>query len=234
MERPCFPLCFLMSLTFLEEVVRFGRNNSKWLRNAFSLILVSHQLALSEAMSFSGRQVMKSYYVYSGFKKTFIFCLCFLILISICFFMSVLNFVGHVSSWPSCLHGRIFFSWVYRGSENFSNGYFVGPRVSSQAFHGSNFFSRSYFVSPKFSLVGIICGFKIFFRGSFVVPKFSSWIFYRSKIFLVGILWVQILFLWVFRWFNFLFIVAYFVIRGSSVFGSIRKYINTSQTAFYS
>ena len=151
--------------------------------------------------------------------------------------------------------GRIFFSQVYRGSENFSRGYFVGPKFSSQAFRGSkfvslryfvgpkfsswvfrvsDFFSRSYFVSPKFSLVGIICGFKIFFRGSFVVPKFSSWIFYRSKIFLVGILWVQILFLWVFRWFNFLFIVAYFVIQGSSVFGSIRKYINTSQTAFYS
>lgn len=192
MERPCFPLCFLMSLTFLEEVVRFGRNNSKWLRNAFSLILVSHQLALSEAMSFSGRQVMKSYYVYSGFKKTSIFSLSFLILISICFFMSVLNFVGHVSSWPSCLHGRIFFSWVYRGSENFSRRYFVGPKFSSQAFRGSNFFSRSYFVSPKFSLVGIICGFKFFFfvglswfqnfpPGYFIGPKFFSSVFCGSK-----------------------------------------------------
>ena len=83
---------------------------------------------------------------------------------------SVLNFVGHVLSWVSWVscHRATVTSWVFRGSKNFSRGYFVGLKffswdfagpkffggyswvqnVLSWVFRGSEFFSREYFVGP--------------------------------------------------------------------------------------
>ena len=63
--------------------------------------------------------------------------------------------------------------WVFRGSEIFSRGYFVGPKFLSWVFVGPKFFLRSIFVGPKFSRV-------------------YPWV---RNFFLVSISWVQFFFL---------------------------------------
>ena len=101
---------------------------------------------------------------------------------------------------------------------------------------------RGYFVCLKFFLVGI-------FHGSKNV-SLSSWVFHGSKNFLVGILWVQNFFWWLFRESEIVFrgysvgpiffLVANFVIQRFSIASWTRKsdtkqkYINTSQTAYSS
>ena len=123
--------------------------------------------------------------------------------------VKMLNYVGLVTSrvsWVLCYRVivpswvRNFFSWMFRGSETFSLGCFVGPKFFlggiswvqnffSWVFPGSKIFSRWCFVDSNFFLVGVSW-----------VQNFFSWVFLRSKIFsrgsfvgpklfLVGILW---------------------------------------------
>ena len=106
--------------------------------------------------------------------------------------LSVLNLVGLA---PPCVfrvscHRVIVSSWV----QNFSRGYFVGPRFFivgrlwvqeffSWVFCGFKTFSGEYFVGPRFLLVGdlwiqcffsrgYVLGSKLFLLGIFVGPKF--------------------------------------------------------------
>ena len=92
----------------------------------------------------------------------------------------MLSFVGLV---PSCHWAFVgisrfesIFSRIFRGSQIFSRGYFVGPKVFfvgiswvrkffSLVFRESQIFSRGYFVGPKFFLMGILW-----------VQIFSSWV----------------------------------------------------------
>ena len=72
-------------------------------------------------------------------------------------------------------------SWVFRGSEIFSRGYFVGfnfflvgvwwiLNFSSSVFRLSKFFSRGYFVGSKFFLVRFR-GFNLFFSHGYFIGK---------------------------------------------------------------
>ena len=83
-------------------------------------------------------------------------------------------------------HRVIVSSWVLRGSEIFSRGYFVGfnffpvgvlwvLNVFSWVFRCSKIFSRGYFVCSKFFLVR--------FRG---FNFFFSWVFHGQAIFARG------------------------------------------------
>ena len=81
--------------------------------------------------------------------------------------------VGLVGLVPSCYRAFVGISWaqyfflrVFRGSQVFCCGYFVGPRFFlvgiswvqdffSWVFRGSKIFSRGYFVGPRFFLVSI-------------------------------------------------------------------------------
>ena len=100
--------------------------------------------------------------------------------------MSVPNSVCLVPSWVSCVscHRVTVLSWV----QNFSPGYFVGPKY---------FLAGISWVQSFYSLV--FRGYRFFsclFRGSEV---FSHRYFLGLKLFLVGISWVQNFFSWVFR-----------------------------------
>ena len=84
---------------------------------------------------------------------------------------AIVGLVGLVGLVPSCYRAFVgiswaqyFFLWVFRGSQVFCCGYFVGPRFFlvgiswvqdffSWVFRGSKIFSREYFMVLKFSLV---------------------------------------------------------------------------------
>ena len=95
-------------------------------------------------------------------------------------FGGLLNLEGRVPSWISWV--RNFFSWVFRRSNFFSCGYFVGPIIfSSRYFVGPKFFivgiswvqnfSRGHFVGSKVFLVFL--GYNFFSRANFVIQRFS-------------------------------------------------------------
>ena len=84
----------------------------------------------------------------------------------------------------SILWVRIFFSWIFCGSEIFSCEYFVDPKFflvciswlrnfSSWVFCWSKIFSRGYFVGPKFYFVSISCVQVFFLVADFVIQGFS-------------------------------------------------------------
>ena len=73
-----------------------------------------------------------------------------------------------------------FFSWVFRGSEIFSRGYFVDPKFFSWVFVGPKFFLVSIFVGPKFSCGYFVCS-KFFSREYFAGPIFFSCGWFRDS-----------------------------------------------------
>ena len=89
---------------------------------------------------------------------------------------AIVGLVGLVPSYQRSFMGssRVinFFPWVFRGSQIFSQGHFVGPDFFSSVFCGAQIFSCQYFVGPQFLLVGISWA-----------PIFFSWVFRGFKIF---------------------------------------------------
>ena len=110
---------------------------------------------------------------------------------------------------------------VFRVSEGFSHGYFLGPNI---------FLVGISWVQNYFSWV--------FSRSRF----FLSWIFRGSKYlnisFLMGISWVRDFFSWVIHGFNFSLMVN-FLIQRLSIAGCMRKsdrkrkYVKRSQTVYF-
>ena len=120
-------------------------------------------------------------------------------------------------------------SWV----QNIYRGYLVGPKLFLVGISRTHIFFSWVFRRCKIFSVDI-SRVQNFSRGNFLGPKYLSWVSRRSKIvsrgyfmvqkfFLVGTLWVQNFFSWVFHRSKFFFIVINFVIQRFSVAGWMRK-----------
>ena len=91
---------------------------------------------------------------------------------------SMLNFVGRVPSWV----GNIFL-WVFRGSEFFFRGYFMGANVIFVVIRGSQMFCVGISWLQNVLLVRSSWVKKICFVGISWVPNFFSWYFVGTKFF---------------------------------------------------